>query len=100
MKLYFSTKQIPQLANLPLSERLNSLRKAENRLTVPEKFVLNLCKLIIIIPVFALLLRTGEDWLAPVWAMLFMLAYPLIIKPFQFSMCVKYLPSNKEQGDD
>jgi hypothetical protein len=99
MKVYFSTKQIPQLMDLPLSQRLDLLRKAENKLSVPEKLLLNICKLIIIIPVFALLLRTGEDWVAPLWAMLFMLAYPLILKPFQYSLCVKYLPTQQDQGN-
>jgi hypothetical protein len=44
-------------------------------------------------------LRTGEDWVAPLLAMLFMLAYPLILKPFQYSLCVKYLPTQQDQGN-
>lgn len=92
MKLYFSTKRIPQLRDLSLQQRLDALRKAENKLTPPEKLILNLCKLAIIIPIFVFILRTGEDWRALLWVLAFALAYPLLLKPFQYSMCAKYLP--------
>ena len=92
MKLYFSTNQIPALRDLPMAERLDRLRKAENKLTAPEKLLLNICKLLVIVPVFVFILKVSENWLALVWAGLFLLAYPLLLKPFQYSMCARYLP--------
>ena len=94
MKLYFSTKHIPQLQHLSISERLDALRKAENKLTPPEKLILNLFKLLIIVPIFVFILRMGEDWTALFWVLGFALAYPFLLKPFQYSMCAKYLPSS------
>lgn len=98
MKFYYSTRQIPQLSDLPMAERLVRLRAAEGKLTAPEKLLLNVCKLLVIIPVFVLLLRVGQDWTALLWALLFTLAYPLLLKPFQYSMCAKYLPQQKSEG--
>lgn len=99
MKLYFTTRQIPQLKDLSMPQRMARLKAAENRLTAPEKLLLNVFKLLIIVPVFVFILRVGEDWLALLWAALFILAYPFLLKPIQYSMCAKYLPHPKEQGE-
>lgn len=93
MKLYFSSKQIPQLQGLPLTERLRLLAEAQKRLTGPEKLMLNLLKLLILIPVFVLILQVSENWWALAWAFLVFLLYPIIIKPMQFGLCAKYLSS-------
>lgn len=37
MKFYFSTRNIPQLKGLPLTERVKRLDRAASRMTVPEK---------------------------------------------------------------
>ncbi|GAC13301.1 hypothetical protein GLIP_0655 [Aliiglaciecola lipolytica E3] len=67
------------------------MRAAENKLTAPEKLLLNVIKLLIMVPVFVFILRTFQDWSALLWAGLIILAYPLILKPFQYSLCAKYL---------
>lgn len=100
MKFYFSTRQIPQLKHLTMSQRIQILRKAEGKLTAPEKFLLNICKLLILVPVFVLILRAGQDWYALLWAALVILAYPFVLKPFQYSLSAKYVPENPELGDD
>ena len=97
--MFFSTRQIPQLQSLSLSQRLDALRKAEQKMTAPERLLLNLCKLIIIIPVFVLILRVEESWYSLLWAGLFILAYPLLLKPLQYSMSVKYLPDVTKKGE-
>ncbi|MEP4891754.1 MAG: DUF6170 family protein [Aliiglaciecola sp.] len=91
MKFYFSTRQIPQLRNLSIDERFIRIRAAENKLTAPEKLLLNVIKLLIMVPVFVFVLRTFQDWSSLLWAGLIILAYPLILKPFQYSLCAKYL---------
>ena len=78
-----------------MAERLDHLRRAEDKLTAPEKLLLNVFKLLIIVPVFIFILQASDNWLALVWALLFILAYPFILKPFQYSMCAKYLPKQK-----
>ena len=61
MKLYFTTRSIPGLAGLPLAERMRRLERAAKKLTVPEKTVLNILKLLVIVPAFALLLRVAAS---------------------------------------
>ena len=56
MKFYFTTRQIPGLSQLPLNERLQLLDSAARKLTVPEKTILNVLKLLVIVPVFVLVL--------------------------------------------
>jgi hypothetical protein len=91
MKLYFSSKQIPQLRHLSLTQRLDALQAAQKKLTGPEKLLLNVVKLLILIPVFVLILQVSNNWFALLWALLLSLLYPLLIKPMEFGLCVKYL---------
>lgn len=81
-----------------MSQRLEELKSAENKLTPPEKLLLNVCKLLIIVPVFVFILQASENWYAILWALLFTLAYPLLLKPFQYSMCAKYLTPPQDKG--
>lgn len=98
MKFYFTTRQIPGLSQLPLNERLQLLDSAARKLTVPEKTILNVLKLLVIVPVFVLVLQTANDWRALLWAGLIILLYPLFVKPVQYSLSAKYIkiPVNKE----
>lgn len=92
MKLYFSTRSIPALAERPLSERVQILEAAAKRLTVPEKTLLNVLKLLVIVPVFVLIFRMASDWHSLFWALLVFMLYPLFVKPIQYSLCAKYVP--------
>ncbi len=97
MRFYFSTRHIPGLADLPLAERIERLDRASRKLTVPEKTLLNVLKLLIIVPVFVLILRTVESWHSLLWAGLVFLLYPLIVKPLQYSFSAKYLPESSKE---
>lgn len=94
MKFYFFTQNIPALKGLPLTERIALMDKASQRLTVPEKTLINLLKLLVFIPVFALILNIAANWTSVLWTVVVFLGYPLIIKPIQYSMCAKYLSHN------
>ena len=93
MQFYFSTRNIPGLSGLPLAERMHLLERAAKKLTVPEKTVLNILKLLVIVPAFTLLLRVAADWTSLLWALLVFLLYPIIVKPVQYSLSAKYLES-------
>lgn len=93
MQFYFSTRNIPGLSGLPLAERMRLLERAAKKLTVPEKTVLNILKLLVIVPAFTLLLRVAADWTSLLWALLIFLLYPIIVKPVQYSLSAKYLES-------
>ncbi len=93
MQFYFSTRNIPGLSGLPLAERMRLLERAAKKLTVPEKTLLNILKLLVIVPAFTLLLRVAADWTSLLWALLVFLLYPIIVKPVQYSLSAKYLES-------
>lgn len=99
MKIYTSTKKIPGLEKLSLPDRMAILEQAANRMSVPEKTMLNIIKLFVIIPVFMLLLRVVENWWSLAWAALILLLYPLFVKPLQYSISAKYLPKILPKDD-
>lgn len=92
MKLYFSTKQIPQLQHLSLTQRLATLQLAQKKLIGPEKLFLNVLKMLVVIPVFILIVQTATNWMAIIWALLVTLLYPVLVKPMQYGLCAKYIP--------
>jgi len=99
MKLYFSTRHIPQLKGLPLTERLAHIQAAQKKLSAPEKLLLNALTLLIVVPVFVLILRTSDSYLSLLWAALVAFTYPVILKPIQYSLCAKYISDIRQQGD-
>lgn len=101
MKLYFSTKQIPQLQHLTLTQRLASIQLAYSKLIGPEKLLLNVLKMLIVIPVFIFIIQTATNWMAIIWALLVTLIYPILVKPIQYGLCAKYIPqpSAHQEGD-
>jgi len=94
MKLYFSTKKIPQLQHLPLTQRLAAIHLAHSKLTGPEKLLLNVLKMLVVIPVFIFIIQTATNWMAIVWALLVTLLYPVLVKPVQYGLCAKYIPKS------
>jgi len=96
MKLIFSSKKIPGLEDLPLTKRIEHITLASQRFTVPERMLLNLLKLIVLIPVFMLLLKVGQDKSILLWVILLLLAFPLIIRPLQYGLCARYINVNKK----
>ena len=97
MKIYTSTKKIPGLEALSVTERMALLENAANKMSIPEKTLLNIVKLLVIVPMFALLLRVVENWWALAWAGLVLLLYPLFVKPLQYSLSAKYIKLKKPE---
>lgn len=91
LKIYTSTKKIPGLEKKGLTERLALLEEAGKRLSVPQKTVLNVLKLLVLIPTFVLILRTSESFMSLAWALIILLLYPLFVKPIQYSLSARYL---------
>lgn len=102
MKLYFSTKQIPQLQHLPLTERLAVMQLAQGKLIGPEKLFLNVLKMLVVIPVFIFIIQISTNWMAIFWALLVTLLYPMLVKPVQYGLCAKYIPKPQphSEGDE
>ena len=91
LKIYTSTKKIPSLADKPLTTRMAMLEQAARKMSVPEKTLLNVLKLLVLIPVFYLVLQVSNNWFSLLWAGLILLLYPLFVKPIQYSLSAKYL---------
>jgi len=88
--MYFSSKDIPELANKPLKERAELIYKAQAKLTVPEKLILNLLKLVLLIPPFIYLAR--QDWgVLTLTVALSLVGYMLIFKPISFTFLQRHL---------
>jgi hypothetical protein len=92
MRIFFATSQIPALAGKTLEQRMVMMAKATSQLSVPEKTLLNVLKLLVIVPAFALILRVVDDWTSLLWAAMVIILYPLAVKPCQYSLAAKYLP--------
>ncbi len=100
VKIYTSTKKIPVLAEKPLTERMALLEEAAKKMSVPEKTLLNLLKLLVLVPAFALILQVTDNWFSLAWAGLILLLYPILVKPIQYSLCAKYLKANNVKDSD
>jgi hypothetical protein len=100
LKIYTSTKNIPELSGLSVTERMAVLENAANKLSIPEKTLLNIIKLLVIVPIFALLLRAVESWWSLAWAGLVLLIYPLFVKPLQYSLSAKYIKLKKTEESE
>jgi putative effector of murein hydrolase LrgA (UPF0299 family) len=67
------------------------MQQAQGKLQKPEVWFLNLLKLIILVPIFIFILQVNDNWLAIGWAILVALIYPLLLRPFQYGLCAKYI---------
>ncbi len=99
MKIYYSTRQIKSLRELPLTQRLALIQAALSRLSVPQKTLLNVLKLLVIVPAFFLILRGVDDWTSLIWALLVFLLYPLFVMPVQLTLTAPFI-LNAEQNKD
>jgi hypothetical protein len=86
--LYFNSQTIPELRGLTFAQRMTVIRKAADNLPTPVKIVLNIVKLLILLPLFLLIAR-ADGWMIVVYILLLIIAYPLITRPLTFLLCRK-----------
>ena len=96
MKLYLTSQQIPGLRGKAFADRAAAVEKATQKLTVPEKMLLNLIKLMVFIPAFVLILKVSDGWIFMFYAIVLFLLYPFVIKPVQYTLCAKYMISHNK----
>jgi len=84
--IYFNSQSIPELQGLTFSQRMQVVRAAADRLSVPIKIALNIIKLIILSALFILIAR-AEGWAIVGYVLLLVIAYPLITRPLTFFLC-------------
>ncbi|GEM_PF-2402648 len=91
MAFYFKSSQIPELKDYTFTERARIITQAQAYFTVPDKFIVNIAKLLVLSPLFIMVAKFEEWWmLLPMIVVVF--CYPLITNPIQLNIAKKYLP--------
>lgn len=91
MAIIFSSKNIALLNDYSLKERQQILALANQKLITPEKLVMNLIKLTILIPPFIMVARL-DTWLLFLPLIFVLSGYFLIMRPISLFFSVKHLP--------
>lgn len=101
--MIFSSKNIPQLANYSFKEKHQILQIAGEKITTPQKLILNLIKLCVLVPPFIMFARYEGVMLILPGALL-VGAYFLIMRPstlyFQHKHIDKALLQFNQQKED
>jgi len=87
---HFSSKQFEALDKFTFKERQQIIARAQAQLTVPEKLILNILKLVLLIPLFWML--ATHNWLGFVVALVVVLfIYVVILRPLNLKFLSKYM---------
>lgn len=90
MTIYFSSNKIPELADFNVQQRQAILALAQNKLAAPEKLILNIIKLFLLIPPF--LFIANLQGIALIGSIAFVLiAYFIVLRPVMLLFSQKYL---------
>jgi hypothetical protein len=90
MAFIFSTNKLSELESFTLQQRQQILALAANKLTAPEKFVLNILKLIMLVPPF--LFMAQLEGVLFVFSLFCVLGvYFILLRPISLLFTRKYL---------
>jgi len=95
--MFWNSRSIPELAGLNFRERMQVLRRASDQLNTPNKLLLNIVKLLVLIPPFMLIARAGSALEFIGWALLLLLIYPLVTRPLTFALVRAQLAAARQQ---
>jgi len=90
MAIYFSSNKIPALHTFSLHQRQAILTMAQAKLSAPEKFILNIIKLSLLIPPFFFIANLQGLALAASIALV-LTAYFIILRPIMLFFSQKHL---------
>ena len=88
--MIFSSNNIPELAEYSIKERQQILAIASGKLITPQKLILNIIKLCVLIPPFIMLARL-DNWLLFLPLAFFLGGYFLIMKPISMFFIKKHI---------
>ena len=88
--MYFGSHSIPELAGLKFAQRMQVIRAATEQVPTPQKLLLNLLKLAILIPLFLVIAR-WENWHDTVTILALLVVYPVLTRPLTFALCRPHL---------
>ncbi|WP_231916696.1 DUF6170 family protein [Rheinheimera sp. SA_1] len=95
--LYWNSQSLPELKGLNFRERMAVIRRASDLLPVPKKLLLNVLKLLVLIPPFLAIARAATIPEALLWAVLLVLVYPLLTRPLTFLLVGPQLRQARHQ---
>jgi hypothetical protein len=95
--LYWSSQSLPELSGLNFRQRMAVIRRASDLLPVPKKLLLNLLKLLVLIPPFMAIARSSSISEALLLALLLVLIYPLLTRPLTFILVGPLLSKARQQ---
>jgi hypothetical protein len=96
MTIYFSSNKIPALQVFSLHQRQAILALAQAKLSPPEKFLLNMIKLSLLIPPFFFIANLQGFALATSVVMV-LIAYFLLLRPIMLFFTQKHLDNAVDQ---
>lgn len=94
--MYFSTKNIPELAGLSVRERQEVIHLAVASLPAGKKITLNVVKIACLTPLFLLLANIDSWWLL-LYLLIVGLCYPLITTPLTLTFIKPLLADARKE---
>ncbi len=95
--LYWNSQSLPQLQGLNFRDRMAVIRRASDLLPVPKKLMLNIFKLVILVPPFMAIARSASVAEAALWTLLLIGIYPLLTRPVTFALVQPWLQQARNQ---
>ena len=96
MAYYTSSNSITELDSFSIREKQMILRLAMEKMTVPQKLIINLLKLVLLIPPFLYLANLNLGMLA-ISMIIVTAAYVFVMRPVSLSFAVSHLPAAIKQ---
>lgn len=90
MTIYFSSNKIPALQEFSLYQRQAILTLAQAKFSAPEKFILNIIKLLLLLPPF-LFIANLQGLALAASVVVVLSAYFLILRPIMLYFSAKHL---------
>jgi len=94
--MYFTSRNIPELSGLKYTQRAQIIRLALSYLSVPQKTILNIIKLVFLTPLFLILARI-DSWEILIYLLIVGFCYPLITTPISLYFAKEHINKAKAE---
>lgn len=92
MKIYWSARKIPGLADFRATERAQIIQLAARAMPLPRRYLTNTLKLVVLMVLFWQLISI-EGWALRIVALVAAgLLYPLLLHPLTMNLALPYIP--------
>ena len=95
--MYWNSQQIPELAGLNFRERMQVIRRASDQLSTPNKLLLSIVKLLLLVPPFMQMAQADSVLAFIGWVLLLLVIYPLATRPLTFALIREHLSQTRRQ---